>query len=279
MKLFTDQLGNAVQVNWPPKRIISLVPSQTELLFHLGMKDEIAGITKFCIYPHEMFRTKQRVGGTKNLNFNKIAGLHPDLIIGNKEENEEWQIRELMKLYPVWMSDIKCLDDSLDMICCVGELINRNRQAEILSKKISSEFIRLKKTLHLYHHKKLPLHGLSHKGLRVAYFIWRSPYMAAGRDTFISDMLKRCELNNVFDTEYFESRYPKLTPQQIAEAAPQLIILSSEPYPFLEKHIPEFQKLCPDAKIIIVDGEMFSWYGSHLLKAPAYFLSLFSTIL
>src|ERR1700722_20147309 len=105
IKQFTDQMGRTISVEWPVKRIISLVPSQTELLYSLGLADEVIGITKFCVHPKEWFHSKTRVGGTKKLDFEKIAALKPDLIIGNKEENEEVQIKQLMQDYPVWMSD------------------------------------------------------------------------------------------------------------------------------------------------------------------------------
>src|ERR1700741_1030662 len=120
---FTDQMNREIELKGSPKRIISLVPSQTELLWHLGLREELVGITKFCVHPEEMFHTKPRVGGTKKFDLKKIAELKPDLIIGNKEENEQVQIEELMKQYPVWMSDITNLDQALDMISRVGALV------------------------------------------------------------------------------------------------------------------------------------------------------------
>src|SRR5690348_418993 len=114
-------LPSPTQLNFKPKRIISLVPSQTELLYDLGLNEEVVGITKFCIHPEEWFLSKTRIGGTKKIDFEKIKSLKPDLIIGNKEENEESQIKELMKDYCVWMSDIKNLDDAVSMINSVGE--------------------------------------------------------------------------------------------------------------------------------------------------------------
>lgn len=109
---FTDQMGRVVSINYPPRRILSLVPSQTELLFDLGLDREIVGITKFCIHPEDKFRTTAKVGGTKKLNLKKIRELKPDLIIGNKEENERDQIEELIGEFPVWMSDINVLKDT-----------------------------------------------------------------------------------------------------------------------------------------------------------------------
>jgi len=264
--IFTDQLGRKIELVNSPKRIISLVPSQTELLFNLGLHDEVVGITKFCVHPKEWFHSKPRIGGTKKYDFEKIKQLQPDLIIGNKEENEKEQIEHLMQEYNVWMSDIYTLKDALNMIVCLGALTNKNETAKIIKLQIESQFQIFSSKLQTLNSK-----------LKVAYFIWQNPYMVAGRNTFIDDMLSRCGFNNVFATVDF-TRYPEVTKQQIAESKPDLILLSSEPYPFKEKHIQEFQTISPNSKILIVDGELFSWYGSRLLQTPAYFEKLMQSI-
>lgn len=237
------------------------MPSQTELLYDLGLRDEVVGITKFCIHPNEWFRSKTRVGGTKKVDLKKIKQLNPDLIIGNKEENDKEQIEELMKDYPVWMSDIYTLKDALNMIIQIGELVGKQKEATLLKLKIESQFLSISELA-----SSTPL-------IKTAYFIWRKPYMVAGNNTFINDMLSCCGFINVFATNDF-ARYPEINSEQIAKANPEIILLSSEPYPFKEKHIQEFQILCPNAKIMIVDGELFSWYGSRLLHTPSYFEKL-----
>ena len=259
-RTFTDQLNRQVSIPYPPSRIISLVPSQTELLFYLGLDQEIVGMTKFCIYPEDKFKSVTKIGGTKKLKLNLIRELKPDLIIGNKEENDQDQINELCKEFPVWMSDIFNLDDALNMISSVGEIVNKNEEALKLRSGISSEF-----------NKLVLLDSVTRdKNLRVAYLIWKDPYMIAAHGTFINDILLRAGLKNAFDLQ----RYPQVGLADIQRANPNFIFLSSEPYPFKEKHIIEFQKICPDAKIFIVDGEMFSWYGSRLLLASAYLKNL-----
>lgn len=263
MNTFTDQMGRSVGLEKKPQRIISIVPSQTELLFDLGLRDEVAGITKFCIHPEEWFRAKRRVGGTKNLDLEKIKALQPDLIIGNKEENEREQVEELMQHYPVWMSDITTLDDSLEMIRSVGEITGTTEKAHALIHQITTDFAALQSAI-----------PNPQSAIRTAYFIWKNPYMAAGQSTFIDHMLQRCGLANAFAL----TRYPAVTPAEIAEANPDLILLSSEPYPFKDKHIEEFRSICPNAKIMVVDGEMFSWYGSRLQHAPAYFTRLLGSL-
>lgn len=251
-----DQMGRQVQFRYPPLRIVSLVPSQTELLFDLGLGERVVGVTKFCIHPAEARQRATIVGGTKQFDFEKIAALQPDLIIGNKEENYQQGIELLATDFPVWMSDISTLPEALEMLRSMGQLTGTAERAGQLAEGIAASFAILPGDARVE---------------RVAYFIWRKPYMVAGDGTFINDMLARAGFNNAFGPL---ARYPEITADQLADAAPERILLSSEPYPFAEKHIAEFQKLYPSAQIEIVDGELFSWYGSRLLKSAAYFRQL-----
>jgi ABC-type Fe3+-hydroxamate transport system substrate-binding protein len=266
-RLYKDQLQREVKVAFPPQRIISLVPSQTELLYHLGLSAEVVGITKFCVHPQEWFRNKTRIGGTKQINIDQVRSLAPDLIIANKEENQQEQIEALAREFPVWISNIQSLEDALTMIRQVGELTNRDNTAHLLAQQIQDNFTSLQTTIQLNTTQTSPL--------PVAYFIWRNPWMVAGGDTFIHEMLKNCGWKNVFA---HTPRYPETALEQLPLLFPAdsaaLILLSSEPYPFKEKHIAEIQAVLPHARIVLVDGEMFSWYGSRLLQAPAYFQSL-----
>ncbi|HXB39407.1 MAG TPA: helical backbone metal receptor [Bacteroidia bacterium] len=261
----TDQLNRTIEFSFPPKRIISLVPSQSELLWYLGLQKELIGITKFCIHPGEMFRSVTRVGGTKELKSDIIKKLQPDLIIANKEENEQEQIEEFCKHYPVWISDIYNIKDALQMILKVGEITDRkNESVELVN------FVQLK-------YNKFRNHQLKIVNPKVAYLIWKNPYMAAGHNTFINYLLGECGFINIFTNE--KSRYPEITTQMIIDKNPDFIFLSSEPYPFKQKHIEELQKHLPDTKIILVDGEMFSWYGNRLLYTFDYFEDLLLKIL
>ncbi|MBC7743793.1 MAG: ABC transporter substrate-binding protein [Flavobacterium sp.] len=254
---FIDQMGRDVSIPFPPRRIISLVPSQTELLFDLGLNNEIAGITRFCIHPSDGYKTKIKVGGTKKVNLNVIRNLNPDLIIGNKEENDEEQVRKLMEEFTVWMSDIKDLNGALQMISEVGKITRKHQKAEEIIKDIENGF------------RDLQQQNLN-TSCRIAYFIWKDPYIVAGTETFIHDILIRSGWKNTVLTK----RYPELRMKEIKSLKPDRIFLSSEPYPFKEKHIAEFREIYPNAKVLLVDGEMFSWYGSRLLKAPAYLQTL-----
>ncbi|MCC9168518.1 helical backbone metal receptor [Pontibacter harenae] len=243
-----------------PQRIVSLVPSQTELLFDLGLADRIVGVTKFCIHPKEQVKQKVKVGGTKNFHFDKIDQLQPDLIIGNKEENYKEGIEQLQQKYQVWMSDIYTLEDALRMMEQIGSITSTEARAAELIQSISQGFEDL-----------IPAQST----IKTAYFIWRKPYMAVGNHNIIDHMLQRCGFQNAFSDL---ARYPEVFPEQLQKANPQLILLSSEPYPFKEKHIAEFQELCPQALIKNVDGEMFSWYGSRLLHAPSYLQSVIEEV-
>lgn len=254
-----DQTGFELLLKRKPGRIVSLVPSQTELLFDLHLNKEVTGITKFCTHPDQWFRSKTRVGGTKKLNIDIIRQLQPDLILGNKEENEKSQIEILRREFPVWISDIVNLKDALHMIREIGLMTS----TEVRAGQIASEIERNFDTL-------LPLR----KPLRTLYLIWNQPHMCAGNGTFISEMLEYCGLKNVAGG----NRYPELSDRDITEINPELILLSSEPFPFNEKHLNRFRELAPCAKIKLVDGEMFSWYGSRLLHAPRYFNTLLSDL-
>jgi len=255
MPFYTDHLNRTIEVIARPQKIISVVPSQTELLYHLGLEKEVVGITKFCIHPNKWFREKHRVGGTKNLHLQKIKELQPDLIIANKEENLKEQIEELAKEFPVWVSDVNNLEDSLNMIEKIGRLTVKEKEANELLSRINKGFEQIQFATQP----------------RTAYLIWKDPYMTVGGDTFIHDMLQRAGFDNIFVTE---KRYPTVSIEDIKNANCELLLLSSEPYPFQQKHIDELQAFLPNTKIMLVDGEMFSWYGSHLVKAPNYFSAL-----
>jgi ABC-type Fe3+-hydroxamate transport system substrate-binding protein len=250
-------LKNPTGLTYPASRIISLVPSQTELLYYFGLENETVGITKFCIHPARWHHNKIRVGGTKTVDIQGIREVYPDLIIANKEENEQPQIEALAADFPVWVTDVNNLEDALQMISDVGLLTNRQQEARLLVQEIGLRFTSL---------SQYPL-------IPACYLIWKEPYMSVGADTFINDMMRRSGFQNVFSDR---TRYPELNIDDILAAAPRIIMLSSEPYPFAEKHIEELQQKLPGIKCVLVDGELFSWYGSRLLQAPAYFKKIFS---
>jgi ABC-type Fe3+-hydroxamate transport system substrate-binding protein len=256
MPSFTDQIGRTILLPQIPRRIISLVPSQTELLFSLGLDETVVGITKFCVHPDAWFRSKPRIGGTKAIDAARIHALQPDLIIANKEENDKQQVEALATRYPVWVSDVKTLSEALAMIRSVGALTGKETRAAELANEIDARFSIL---------------TTPSKTAMVAYLIWYRPWMAAGGDTFIHQMLRYCGFDNAFGDR---DRYPQIDPAELTGIPDLTILLSSEPYPFRQRHIHEIQKTLPNARIMLVDGELFSWYGSRLLHAPDYFRQL-----
>ncbi len=245
-------LTSTSQLGYSPKRIISLVPSQTELLHHLGLGKRIIGITKFCIHPKHLNKNIPKIGGTKNINIKKIHELNPDLIIANKEENVKEQIEELAVNYPVWVTNVDTFESALKMIKDLGKLTGKTKPATALASEIKKECKKIKRPL-----IKLP----------VAYLIWRNPYMSAGGDTFISNILALAGLKNVFAKQ---KRYPKTAVDELKASKCKYILLSTEPYPFKEKHIEELQEQFPGVKVILANGEMFSWFGSRMLLLPPY---------
>lgn len=254
-------IDSASSMTSTPKRIISLVPSQTALLHSLGLEDEVIGITKFCIHPKEWFERKTKIGGTKALHIEKIIELQPDLIIANKEENVKDQVEVLANQFPVWLTDVNKLDDAIQMITDIGRLTCKSNESTNINSKIIDSFNSLKNIT---------------APIPAAYLIWKKPYMTIGGDTFIHDMMQRAGFSNVFATK---KRYPEISVKDLRDSGCKLILLSSEPYPFKEKHIAELESELPGVKAMVVDGELFSWYGSHLLSSPEYFRVLHEKII
>ena len=235
-------------------RIVSLVPSITESLFDFGLTEmEVVGRTKFCIHPKTLITNVPVIGGTKNLNLDKIKSLKPDLIIANKEENEKLQIEELGKYFEIWLTNIENLQDNQNFLTELGTLLNKQELALNFNEKINVIFDSSKE--------------LAPK--KVAYLIWKNPYMTVGSDTFIHEIIEKLGFTNLFEDS---KRYPEISVNQMKEA--EYVFLSSEPFPFQQKHIDELQKELPDSKIILVDGEAFSWYGTHLSRCGDYFKTL-----
>ena len=253
----TDQINRSIYLKETPKRIVSLVPSQTELLCHLGLEDNLVGLTKFCVHPHHIKTNVTLVGGTKQIHLDRIKKLNPDIILCNKEENTKAIVEACELVCPVHVSDIFTINDSLELINQYGSLFDVETKASSLIAEIKKEiedfkvFIKDKQTLN------------------VAYFIWKTPWMVAANHTFINYLLNVNKFKNVYETK---TRYPEIELSEFKiDNQVELVLLSSEPFPFNDSHIAEVQTYYPNAKVIIADGEMFSWYGSRLTKAFQYF--------
>ncbi|GAL84210.1 hypothetical protein MYP_1438 [Sporocytophaga myxococcoides] len=224
-------------------------------MFDIGLENEVVGVTKFCKYP-DTVSNKVKVGGTKNISLDKIDLLSPDLIIANKEENEKKAIDELQKKYPVWVGEVKTIEEAFAMMNKLGVLTGKNEETRKLAKEI-------KDSLDSYR---------SLTNLRACYLIWKKPFMTVGGDTYIHAMMEKAGFMNVFKDR---KRYPITDLDEIKALSPDIILLSSEPYFFKEKDKVELQQLCPIQSVKLVNGEIFSWYGSRMRLASDYFKSLF----
>ena len=252
-----DQLHTVFEFLQTPKRIVSLVPSQTELLIDLGLKKQVVGITKFCTHPTSLKDEKTIVGGTKTIHLDKIRALQPDIIICNKEENTREIVASCKTIAPVWVSDIYTMDDALEMISLLGILFKKDDKAFQIVTNIRNQYT-------------LFTEFMAQKKLRkVAYLIWQKPYMVAGDHTFINDVLKINKYENIVKTP--ASRYPEVDIDSLKKA--DLVLLSSEPFPFSKKHVKVLENITKK-QVMLVDGAYFSWYGSRLQDAFSYFKTL-----
>lgn len=250
---YTDQLGRTITLEAPASRIVSLVPSQTELLYDLGLRHEVAAITRFCTRPAFWHQTKKRIGGTKDFKVNEILELKPDLILANKEENDRGRLEELEKHFPVWISDVNSLSDACSMMDSVASMCGKANEGDALVQRIEREF-----------------QTLSNNRPRVksaVYLIWRKPWMTAGRNTFIHEMLQAAGFDNLISA----NRYPELSLEALALLKPEVLMLSTEPYPFSDKHVDELRPYFPNSTVMLVDGEAFSWYGSRMVHSVVEF--------
>lgn len=231
-----------------PQRIISLVPSLTELIIDLGMQDQLVGRTRFCIHPKDHVEDIPIIGGTKNPRLDKIRELNPDVIIANKEENRPEDIKALQDDFDINVTEISTIEDALIIIHELGKQFDKVEKAQQLITEVQDT---LQDTPDV-------------SPLSTAYLIWKDPWMTVGGDTYINDIMDHWDLPNVFSDQ---QRYPKITLEDLKKKNPDLILLSSEPYPFKEKHMQHIEEACPAARVLLVEGEWFSWYGSRMVQA------------
>ena len=239
-----NKISEIHQVN----RIVSLVPSLTETIAFIGSKNILSGVTRFCKYPAGIRQETTVVGGPKDFDTEKILRLKPDVVVAVREENDKERILQLSEKIPVVLFDILHLTDAYEMMHTLGKLLGKEKEAKRIVTEIKNNL------------NPLPTGKPRTKCL---YLIWKDPWMAAGQETFINEMLQRAGFENVA-----EGRYPKVSDEVFLQA--KVLLLSSEPFPFREKHRQELQKKFPGKKVLPVDGEMFSWYGIRMAKAGNY---------
>lgn len=256
-----DDIGQSFIWEQLPQRIISLVPSISCSIVELGAVFQLVGRTKFCIHPHDKITSIPVVGGTKQIHLEKTQDLQPDLVICNHEENTKEIFDTLQSLsIPVFVTDTKTLSDNDRLLNQLGIILGKEQEALYFQQVIHQEF---QSVCDLF------------KGKKVIYLIWKDPYMSIGGDTFIHNILHQIGLNNCLAEG---KRYPTIEESMIENYAPDFIFLSSEPYPFKEQHLSCFQTLFPQAKVVLVQGEYFSWYGTMMKDACSYFRELYSNL-
>jgi ABC-type Fe3+-hydroxamate transport system substrate-binding protein len=247
-----DQLGRQVTFCYPPRRIVCLCPSLTETLFALGAGPRVVGRTVFCVHPPADVTAVPTVGGTKNVDIPALLNLRPDLVIAAQEENRRPDVEKLAEHAAVYVVDVRSVPDALGVIQTLGNLTDCAGPAADLIERVSQRFGGLRRAA----------------GQRVAYLVWREPYMAAGRATYIDALLRQIGLQNAAGDR--PERYPRLSPAELRALAPEVVLLPSEPYPFDETHCAELTAIVPNARLLLVDGELLGWYGARMLAAGDY---------
>lgn len=256
MKTVTDHLGRSVQVPKKPTRIISICPAITSTIFEFGAGETVVGRTEYCIFPKDKVEQVSIVGGTKQVDFERIRELNPDLIVAEKEENTKVIVNTLAKEFPVFVFEVQSIEQNERFIRDVGELVDKQEEAADMLEKVQTPFAKLPKLA----------------GKKAAYMIWQEPYMVVGHHTFINSVLAAMELKNPFIDQ--KSRYPIIQFDQLKAANLDYLLLASEPFHFTEEHRDAFQAQLPNTKVLNVDGEMF-WYGSQSVPGSHYMPTIF----
>jgi ABC-type Fe3+-hydroxamate transport system substrate-binding protein len=254
-----DSSGVAVELEHPPRRIVSLVPSLTETLCALGLADALVGITVYCVEPREVVAGKTRIGGEKNPDLEKIRSLTPDLVIANIEENLREHVEALRaSSIPVWVTYPRTVADGIRLIADLGAVTGTEARAAEIVGEIQPLYERVRSA------------ASQRPAVPVFYPIWRAPYMTINRDTYIHDMLSVCGALNVFADR--PERYPTVSLDEMAAARPAVILLPDEPFRFRRAHLADFAGYTEvpavrDGRIHLVDGKPFSWHGPRIAEA------------
>ncbi len=264
MKL-DDSLGRPIELAAPPLRIVSLVPSWTETLFHLGAGERVIAVTDYCVHPAGPLAGVVRVGGTKNPSLVRILSLRPDLVLANKEENRPRDVKQLEDhSVPVFVTDARDVEGALREVRALGRLVEREGEAAALCREIGDALARARERVR----EPRPA---------VVALVWKSPFMATSADTFAHALLHECGARNPFASA--ERRYPRIDGAELSAARPDVILLPTEPYAFGEADRRELLALdCPasrSGRIHVVEGELLTWYGPRIPRA----LDTFSRLL
>jgi len=263
-----DASGVALELAAPPRRIVSLIPSTTELLCALGLADALVGVTVYCIEPRDVVRTKTRVGGEKNPDLSVILALAPDLVVANIEENRVEDVAALRAAgLRVWVTYPRTVVEALTMIGDLGEVTGAHEHARALLATLKPLYARAR------------ARAAARRPVSVFYPIWRQPWMTIGADTYVHDLLATCGGANVFGDR---ARYPTVTLEEMAARRPEVILLPDEPFRFRRAHLADFDPYpavpaVRERRIHLVGGKPFSWHGPRLAEALTKLPDLLAT--
>lgn len=247
----TDDLGGTHRFDSPPRRIVSLVPSLTETVVELGGREQLVGVTKWCVHPRGALADITKIGGTKNPSIDTVLGLEPDLILANHEENRERHVVELRKHVPVFLTYPRTVRGALKTVADMGALLDQVDRADAVIAECNTIIGDLRRS--------------GARPLRTACMIWRDPWMAAGQDTYVSDLLHACGFSNVFGA--YQGRYPETSLKEVIAHEPDVVLLPDEPFVFDEGHKHEVEAALmtdlPDCHVVLHDGSYLSWFGTR----------------
>jgi ABC-type Fe3+-hydroxamate transport system substrate-binding protein len=254
-----DASGVAVELPRPPRRIVSLIPSTTEILCALGLGDALVGVTVYCVEPHDVVRGKTRIGGEKDPDLARIRALEPDLVVANVEENRREDIDQLRAWsIPVWVTYPRTVVEGIRLIGELGEVTGAGTRAREMLRDLEPLYSSVQRAT------------ANRPPVAVFYPIWRGPYMTINGDTYIHDMLRVCGGRNIFADR--PERYPTVTLDEVAARRPEVILLPDEPFRFRRAHLADFEAYTEvpavrDGRLHLVDGKPFSWHGPRIAEA------------
>jgi ABC-type Fe3+-hydroxamate transport system substrate-binding protein len=279
-RIFVDALGRVVHIPYTPQRLVSLVPSMTEVLCSFARGQQVLGITDYCTEPAAAVATKTRVGGTKNPDIATILALHPDLVFAVAEENRRQDVEQLAAAgVPVYVFAPRTVRDGIDLLWRVADLVDCRTEVSAQIQLIEQEYA---ETVALVARRQR---------VRVFCPIWKDPYMTINADTYVHDVIHVCGGDNIFAhrqrrfplaadlgqqpeataERYAEQdrRYPRITLEEMAALRPEVILLPDEPYAFSQADSADFMRFpevpaVRDRRILLIDGKMVSWYGPRI---------------
>ncbi|HEV3110307.1 MAG TPA: helical backbone metal receptor [Candidatus Binataceae bacterium] len=253
-----DELGFRLELDEPPQRIVSLVPSLTETLFALGLDRQVVGVTKFCVEPAGGVASIEKIGGTKNPDLRAIAALQPDLVIANAEENRQQDVERMRaRGLKVFVTYPRTVSGALESILGLGRVTHREPEAAALAREIVRVVSVIETSLGIWNKLRL----------RVFCPIWKKPWMTFNEDTYAHDVLRMLGFLNVFGDA--NDRYPRTTLQEALDRRVQVMVLPDEPYAFGDADVAELKAELPSGlsrRIMLISGRDLHWYGVHMIK-------------